>query len=73
MTTFQVITIITFVFFHFHFRISGLNSYYLSLLVTKLYGIKYHLSCNYVERNRKRHKKKQRKKVHGHWPPPVTF
>lgn len=36
--------------FHFHFQISGLNSYYLSLLVTNLFAVKYHLSCNYGEK-----------------------
>lgn len=49
--------------FHFYFEISGLNSHYLSQLVTKLGRVKYHLSGNYVEKNRKKkHRKKQRKK-----------
>ena len=66
--------------FHLHFQISGLNRYYLSLHVTNLFEEKYHLSSNYSEGGKKKttkgtkaEKKRQRRKVHGHWPPPVAF
>lgn len=53
---------LTFVISHFQFSVR--NSYYLSLLVTNLFGIKYNLSCNYEKGKRKKQKTQRQNKRH---------
>lgn len=53
---------LTFVISHFQFSV--LNSYYLSLLVTNLFGVKYNLSCNYGKGKRKKQKTQRQNKRH---------